>query len=135
MENNYVAPLLLTQLVSRLISRSGEGSILFLSSISGMSSEFGSTAYGGSKAALSHAVGVLARELASQHIRVNALAPGVVNTEMKTVANEATWQKIIDRTFLKRMAEPEEIAYVAVFLISDKASYITGQTLRVDGGM
>ncbi len=134
-ENNYIAPLLMTQLFTRAISRSGGGSILFLSSVSGMNSEFGSTAYGGSKAAISHAVGVLARELAPQHIRVNALAPGLVNTEMKAAANEAVWQRIVDRTFLKRMAEPEEIAYIAAFLISEKASYINGQTIRADGGM
>ena len=134
-ENNYIQPMLLTQSAARLIAKSGGGAILFLSSVSALRSEAGSMAYGGSKAAIAQATGVLARELAPLGIRVNALAPGMVDTDMQRTANVGYWQEMVDRTFLKRMARPEEIANVALFLCSDLSSYMTGQIVRVDGGM
>ena len=78
----------------------------------------------------------MASELAKFNIRVNAIAPGLTNTDMlhKNHPKEII-EKTLDKIPFKRVAEPDEIAKVALFLISDSSSYITGQTLRVDGGM
>lgn len=133
--SNYIAPLQLTQMIARRMGKNGMGSIVFLSSVSGIISEAGNTAYGGSKAALAHAAGVLSKELAPMNIRVNAVAPGLVNTRMKDKAEPDAWNELIKKTNLKRMAEPEEIANVLCFLSSDLSSYITGQVIRVDGGL
>ena len=135
LECNYVAPLYLTQLISRRMARFGGGSIVFLSSVAGLEAEAGNIAYGGSKAAVAHAMGVLSRELAQYHIRVNAVAPGLVDTDMKNQADEQYWKEMIDRVYMKRIANPEEVAQVICFLASDLASYVNGQVLRVDGGM
>ena len=135
MEWNYISPLLFTQLFVRMMLRASRGSIVFLSSVAGRQAEMGNTAYGGSKAAVAHTVGVLGRELAGLNIRVNAVAPGMVDTDMKEQADEAYWESLVERVPLKRMAQPREIANVITFLASDLASYITGQVIRVDGGL
>lgn len=132
--NNYFSALYLTQLLMRRMTK-GTGSIIFMSSISGFLPESGNLAYGGSKIAAAHAAGILAAELAADGIRVNAVAPGLVDTDMKKIASPEAWEGMIERTRLKRAARPEEIANVVCFLASDKASYITGQTIRVDGGL
>lgn len=111
------------------------GSIVFLSSISGFVPEIGNIAYGGSKVAIAHAVKVLAKELSADGIRVNAVAPGLVNTDMKNLASEDTWGELVNKILIGRIAEPNEIANVISFLLSDQASYITAQTIHVDGGM
>ena len=131
--NNFFSTLYLTQLVMRKLTRE-TGSIVFVSSISGYSPEIGNIAYGGSKIAISHATKVLALELAEQKIRVNAVSPGLVDTDMKNLANEASWKAMLNRTTLKRAARPGEIANVICFLISEQASYINGQIIHVDGG-
>lgn len=135
MECNYISPLLFTQLIVRMMLRASRGSIVFLSSVAGLQAEMGNTAYGGSKAAVAHTVGVLGRELAGLNIRVNAVAPGMVDTDMKEQADEAYWESLVERVPLKRMAQPQEIANAIAFLSSDLASYITGQVIRVDGGL
>ena len=135
MECNYISPLLFTQLIVRMMSRASRGSIVFLSSVAGLQAEAGNTAYGGSKAAVAHATGILSKELAGLNIRVNAVAPGMVDTDMKGQADEAYWESLVERVPLKRMAQPQEIANVIAFLSSDLASYITGQVIRVDGGL
>lgn len=132
---NYVGALHLTQMLVRRMARNHTGAVVFLSSVSGIRAESGALAYGGSKVAIAHAVGVLARELAPSHIRVNAVAPGLVNTDMKDQASAEYWATLKEQIPMKRMAEPEEIANVIAFLSSDLASYITGQVYRVDGGM
>ncbi len=134
-EINYIGPLLLTQLLSRRMGKDREASIVFLSSVAGVTAETGNTAYGGSKAAIAHATGVLSKELSKQNIRVNAVAPGMVETDMKELANEEYWNQLIEKTDLKRVATPEEIANAICFLSSDLSSYITGQVIRVDGGL
>lgn len=132
--NNYFSALYLTQLLMRRMTK-GTGSIVFLSSISGFLPEVGNIAYGGSKAAVSHAVKILAKELSADGIRVNAVAPGLVNTDMKDLASEETWENLKKGIMLGRAAEPDEIADVISFLMSSRSSYITAQTIHVDGGM
>lgn len=133
-DQNYFSALYLTQLIVRKMTKN-TGSIVFLSSISGFSPEEGNIAYGGSKAAIAHAVKVLAKELAPNGIRVNAVAPGLVNTDMKQNATDEAWSTLVNKTMLGRAAEADEIANVVSFLLSDQASYITSQTIHVDGGM
>ncbi len=131
---NYFSALYLTQLLMRRIRRN-TGSIVFVSSVSGFIPEIGNIAYGGSKAAVSHAVKILAKELSSEGIRVNAVAPGLVNTDMKNLASEEVWEELKHRIMIGRVAEPNEIANVISFLLSDQSSYMTAQTVHVDGGM
>lgn len=131
---NYFSALYLTQLLMRRMTRN-TGSIVFVSSVSGFIPEVGNIAYGGSKAAVSHAVKVLAKELSSEGIRVNAVAPGLVNTDMKKHASEEAWEKLKRGIIIGRVAEPNEIANVISFLLSDQSSYMTAQTVHVDGGM
>ena len=133
-DNNYFSALYLTQLIMRRMTKN-TGSIVFLSSISGFVPEIGNIAYGGSKAAIAHAVKVLAKELSADGIRVNAVAPGLVNTDMKNLASEDTWGELVNKILIGRIAEPNEIANVISFLLSDQASYITAQTIHVAGGM
>lgn len=132
--SDHFSALYLTQLIMRRMTKN-TGSIVFLSSISGFVPEIGNIAYGGSKAAIAHAVKVLAKELSADGIRVNAVAPGLVNTDMKNLASEDTWGELVNKILIGRIAEPNEIANVISFLLSDQASYITAQTIHVDGGM
>lgn len=134
-DTNYFSQMALTQLFLRRMSRNNSSSIIFLSSIAGLTAEDANLAYGGSKAAVAHATKILSRELAKQNIRVNAVAPGMVETDMKNKADPEYWEYLIQKTNLKRPAEPREIANVIAFLASDLSGYITGQIIRVDGGM
>lgn len=134
-EVNYFAPMALTQLVSRLMVREKQGCIINIASISGLDLKPGNCAYGTSKAAIIAATKVLSYELAPQGIRVNAIAPGLTDTNMAELMEEKAGNAMIRETSLNRLGLPEEIAQAAIFLGSDKASFITGQILRVDGGM
>ena len=122
------------QFASRLMSRNKSGSIINICSILGLRGSVGQAAYSSSKAGLIGLTNSAAKELAPNNIRVNALAPGMINTEM---ANEGmTSDKINERISdigLGRFGEPEEVAQVICFLASSLASYITGQTIGVDG--
>ena len=96
----------------------------------------GRFAYSSTKAAISSAARVLAKELGNYKIRVNAICPGLTDTDMsKENTREDFLKEEINKISLKRMAEPNEIANVAVFLSSDLSSYITGQNIVVDGGV
>ena len=96
----------------------------------------GRFAYSSTKAGISSAARVLAKELGNYKIRVNAICPGLTDTDMsKENTREDFLKEEINKISLKRMAEPNEIANVAVFLASDLSSYITGQNIVVDGGV
>lgn len=131
---NYFSQVYIMQLVSKIMMRQNHGSIINMASVGGIETNPGYLAYGSSKAALIWATQSIAKELGRYHIRVNAVAPGLTETEMGHYKSEDELQKVIDRTGMQRMARPEEIADAVLFLASEQASFINGEVLRVDGG-
>ncbi len=134
METNFFAQMRLIQLVSRAMIPHKAGSIVAIGSVGGIMPRAGFIAYGSSKAALMWAISSLAQELGPFGIRANTVAPGLTNTDMLQVRSKDSIKEAISMTAERRLGKPEEIAEAAAFLLSDAASYINGQTLRVDGG-
>lgn len=133
-EINYFAQIQITQLVVRIMMRQKSGSIINMASVGGIETEPGYLAYGSSKAALIWATKCMAKELGPHGIRINAVAPGLTQTSMGNYKNEEELNKVINRTSLHRMAEPDEICQAITYLASDEASFVTGHVLVVDGG-
>ena len=134
MQINFFGAIYVSQLVAKSMIRRKNGSIVNISSVGGIETTQGYLAYGSSKAALIHATGIMAKELASAGIRVNAVAPGLTDTQMGHFKSDEELRKTLDRTPAGRMAKPEEIAETVAFLCSEGASYITGEVVAVDGG-
>jgi|TARA_Y100000294_G_scaffold2293_1_gene2516 3-oxoacyl-[acyl-carrier protein] reductase len=135
-EINYFSQMLLTQYISRMMMRQKSGSIINISSSAAIEGNEGRTGYASAKASMIASTKVLARELAPYNIRVNAVAPGLTQTEMmKSSTSEDALQETLNRICMRRVGQPEEIANSVLFLASDLSSYITSQVLRVDGGM
>lgn len=111
-----------------------EGRIVNISSLSGQIGIFGQSNYSASKAGVMALTKVLSKELAKRKITVNAIAPGIVPTEMGESIPEQFMEKMLAQIPLGRLGKPEEIANVVLFLCSDLASYVTGQVLHVNGG-
>ena len=111
------------------------GRIINLSSVSGVLGNAGQANYSASKAGVIGLTKSMARELASRNITVNAVAPGFITTDMTAAMTDAAKEATLAQIPLKRVGEPKDISEVVVFLASDKASYITGQVISVDGGM
>ena len=133
---NIIAVIELTQLVSRIMSRTGGGSIVNIASATAVQGSPGQSAYSATKGAVISFTKSAAKELASSGLRVNAVAPGIVMTERFEELYEASGEKIdgrISRIALGRLAEPTDVAKAVCFLSSDNSSYISGQTLVVDG--
>lgn len=133
-EINYFAQIEIMQLVLRIMMRQKRGCIINMASIGGIETAPGYLAYGSSKAALIYATKSVSHEVGQYGIRVNAIAPGLVETDMGAYKPSEEIEKILERSSLHRKATPEEIAECALFLASDKSSFITGQVLIVDGG-
>jgi 3-oxoacyl-[acyl-carrier protein] reductase len=119
----------------KVMMRAKTGRIVFLSSVVGEMGNAGQAAYSASKAALLGLTKTLAREYASRNVTVNAITPGFIDTDMTHVVQGEMKEGMLKAIPLGRTGKAEEIASAAVFLCSDEASYITGQTLRVNGGM
>lgn len=134
MEVNFLSQINIAQLVSRYMIKNKMGSIVNIASVSGMVSEEGGVAYGSSKAAIIFATRIMALELGIHGIRVNSISPGFIDTDMWKNRKEEVVDKILRETPLRRQGTPMEVAQVILFLVSDMASYITGQNLVVDGG-
>ena len=124
----------LSQYTSRVMSRQKSGSIVNIASVVGVRGNPGQSVYSASKGAVISFTKSCAKELAPMGIRVNAIAPGLTDTPMIRKTSEEGLQSRISRISLGRMATPEDIANAAVYLASDKAGFVTGHVLSVDGG-
>ena len=134
-EINFFSQIVISQGISRVMSRNKSGSIINLASTSAFIADPGTLAYGSSKSAFARATKSMATELGPMGIRVNALAPSVTKTDMFDQMSADARDSLIESSALKRCAEPQDIANVALFLASDLSLYVTGQVIRVDGGI
>lgn len=134
MEVNFFSAIELIQLVCRSMMRQRKGSIVNIASIAAWGEDTSQMEYAASKAAMVIATKKLARELGSAGIRVNAVAPGLTQTKMLDVLEAEVEEQIKKGLGMHRFGTPEEIAEVCLFLASDKSSYVTGETIKVDGG-
>lgn len=126
---------LCTRAALRPMTKARGGRIINISSVVGLIGNAGQANYSAAKAGLIGFTKATAREMASRHITVNAIAPGYIDTEMTSGLGDQIKAAILENVPLGRLGTPEDIAGVVCFLASDMASYITGQTIVVDGGM
>ena len=128
--------MMMREVANHLTARNAPGSLINVASIAGLRSAPFQAVYGMTKAAVISMTQTLAQELGGSNIRVNAIAPGLVETKFaQAIVGDADMRKhVVDRTALGRHAQPDEIAGAAVYLASQAASYVTGQVLVVDGG-
>ncbi|MBS6465382.1 MAG: SDR family oxidoreductase [Clostridium sp.] len=134
MEINFIAQIHVMQLISRVMMRQKSGSIINMGSVGGIEAREGYLAYGSSKAALLWATRSVSKELAKYNIRVNAVAPGLVESDMGMYKKTEEQEKILNEISMKRMGRPEEIAEAVYFLATDASSFMTGAIMNVDGG-
>jgi 3-oxoacyl-[acyl-carrier protein] reductase len=132
---NALGPIHLLQAAARLMRRGGGGAVVNVTSIMGVEGNAGETVYSGSKAALVGVTKSAAKELAPAGIRVNAVAPGFIDTDMTEHLEDAVVRQRLASIPLGRPGTPAEVAEVIVFLASDAARYVTGELIGVDGGM
>jgi NAD(P)-dependent dehydrogenase (short-subunit alcohol dehydrogenase family) len=134
---NLKGAFLIGQAVARVMKTQGGGAIVHMSSVNGVLAIPEIASYNVSKGGLNQLTRAMALALADSGIRVNAVAPGTIATELANKAvltSEEARQKILGRTPMKRLGNPVEVAHVVAFLASDAASYITGEVITVDGG-
>ena len=134
-EINFFSQLKLTQLLIRFLKKSKEASIINMGSISGIIPERGTIGYGSSKASLMFATKVMANELSGYNIRVNAIAPNIIKTEMLNDMDTKTKEIFINQSFLKREGDVQDVSSLALYLASNESKYINGQIIRLDGGI
>lgn len=132
---NVKGTLACTRAATKVMMRAKTGRVIFLSSVVGEMGNVGQTAYAATKAALLGAAKSIAREFASRNITVNAVAPGFVDTDMTSGMTDAMKEQLLKVVPLGRTGTAREIAAACTYLASDEAAYVTGQVLRVNGGM
>lgn len=132
---NLKGVFLCTKGVTRQMMRQRAGKIVNVASIVGVSGNPGQANYVAAKAGVIGLTKTTAKELASRHINVNAVAPGFISTDMTDALNEDVQKQLLAGIPLGKLGSPEDVAKTVLFLLSDDASYITGQTIHVDGGM
>ena len=132
---NLKGAFLMTKAVLRPMMRAKSGAIVNMASVVGIMGNAGQANYAASKAGLVGMTKSVAREVASVGIRVNAVAPGYIETDMTAAMPEAAQQAMCSAIPAARAGKPEDVAHAVAFLVSDEAAYITGQVLAVDGGM
>ena len=132
---NTFAMLYVNQYASRMMSKRESGSIINISSIIGTNGNEGQAVYAGSKSAVIGITQSLSKELAKSNIRVNAIAPGFIDTDMVHSLSKSKYDERIDSIKMNRIGKPEDIANTALYLASDLSTYVTGQVIGVDGGM
>ena len=134
-DTNLVGTFNVTKNVINYMMKARKGNIVNISSVVGISGNAGQTNYSASKAGIIGFTKSLAKEVASRHIRVNAVAPGFIETSMTDVLKDDIKEEISKNIPLKRMGTAEDVANAVNFLVSENSSYITGQVIQVDGGM
>ena len=132
---NLVGPWNMMKAVNRIMMKQRYGRIVNLSSVTGLMGNMGQTNYAAAKAGILGMTKSYAREVASRGITVNAVAPGFIDTDMTEAMPEGAKDKIITGIPMGRTGKPEDVAEAVAFLASEQAGYITGEVLRVDGGM
>jgi 3-oxoacyl-[acyl-carrier protein] reductase len=132
---NLTAAFLIARVVGRDMTRKRSGSIINMASVVGIHGNGGQANYAASKAGLIGVTKSLASEYASRSVRVNAIAPGFIESDMTAAVPEEARKKMMDVIPMKRTGKQEDVAEAALFFASDSSSYITGQVLPVDGGM
>lgn len=134
-ETNVYGTMYASQCALKHFVRNRSGSIINLSSIIGTNGNLGQTVYGSSKTAVIGFTKSLSKELAALNIRVNAIAPGFIDTDMTKGMDPKFYEKNLASIGMRRLGKPEDVAKAALFLASDLSEYITGQIIGVDGGM
>ena len=132
---NLTSVFLISKLVLRQMARQRSGSVINVASIVGMIGNGGQTNYSASKAGLIGFTKSASREVAARNVRVNAVAPGFINTKMTEALNEEQQNALKQQIPMGRIGDPEEVAKVILFLASDLASYLTGQVIQITGGL
>ncbi len=132
---NLKGTYIVTKIVSKYMMKKRTGSIINMSSVVGVTGNAGQCNYSASKAGIIGFTKSLARELSSRNIRVNAVAPGFIETDMTEVLSDAIKESVHNQIPLKRMGTAREVANLTYFLGTDESQYITGQVINIDGGM